>query len=175
MARSVTPNYGFVLYDSGDWAQLLSVYNVAITQIDALVRRLNDDIVSNTARIIALEKRMADAENRLDNLENRMADAENRLDNLEQRMDTAETNITNLQNDLQSLTNTVNNMGKKYDAAIQAIIDKAYGGGTLNDNGSITWGQTGSFAVGNMNVYGGSAETSYIRCNSNGDNDIKAI
>ena len=161
MARSVTPNYGFVLYDSGDWAQLLSVYNVAITQIDALVRRLNDDIVSNTARIIALEKRMADAENR--------------LDNLEQRMDTAETNITNLQNDLQSLTNTVNNMGKKYDAAIQAIIDKAYGGGTLNDNGSITWGQTGSFAVGNMNVYGGSAETSYIRCNSNGDNDIKAI
>ena len=161
MARSVTPNYGFVLYDSGDLAQLLSVYNVAVTQIDALVRRLNDDIVSNTARIIALEKRMADAENR--------------LDNLEQRMDTAETNITNLQNDLQSLTNTVNNMGQKYDAAIQAIIDKAYGAGTLNDNGSITWGQTGSFAVGNMNVYGGSAETSYIRCNSNGDNDIKAI
>lgn len=50
--RPLTPNYAFVLYANGDWAQLLSIYNVAITQIDAALRRIENKVQSNEARII---------------------------------------------------------------------------------------------------------------------------
>lgn len=47
--------------------------------------------------------------------------------------------------------------------AIQAIINKVYGGGTLNPDGSISWGNDKKIPTGNLNVFGGSSKENWIR------------
>lgn len=44
--------------------------------------------------------------------------------------------------------------------ALGDIIAKFYGGGSLGEDGHVTWGDTGKAAVGNMNVYAGGADAS---------------
>lgn len=72
----------------------------------------------------------------------------------------------------------------KYDTAIQAILNKMVGGGTLNSDGTITWNSpldTGKLAVGNINLYSGTNETLasakgiFTHTGSSTDDDLKAV
>lgn len=47
--------------------------------------------------------------------------------------------------------------------ALQDIVNKVYGGGTVGEDGHISWGDAGKIATGNMNVFGNEAMTSYVR------------
>lgn len=60
-------------------------------------------------------------------------------------------------------------------AALNAIIEKFYGGGTLNEEtGAITWGDSGKAVVGNLNIYGNDDLTSYIKSHADpAENDVK--
>lgn len=65
--------------------------------------------------------------------------------------------------------------------ALADIIAKFYGGGTLGEDGHVTWGASGKAAVGNMNVYAGGADASApnairTRPDSAGnENDVEVI
>jgi len=69
----------------------------------------------------------------------------------------------------------------KYDTAIQQVLNKMVGGGTLNANGSITWNSplngNAKLAAGDINLYSGIDENHgiYTHTGSSADNDIKAV
>lgn len=72
----------------------------------------------------------------------------------------------------------------KYDTAIQAILNKMVGGGTLNADGTITWNSpldTGKLAAGNINLYSGTNETLssakgiFTHTGTSANDDIKAV
>lgn len=90
-----------------------------------------------------------------------------RCDDLQEGLTAAETDITN--------------MGTKYNTAIQAILNKMVGGGTLNANGTISWNSplngTAKLAAGDINLYSGTAEDHgiYTHTGSSANNDIKAV
>ena len=56
-----------------------------------------------------------------------------------------------------SQVTTINSYFKN---ALQDIVNKFYGGGTIDDDGNVTWGASGKAAVGNMNIYAGGADSS---------------
>lgn len=67
-------------------------------------------------------------------------------------------------------------------AAIQNILNKIYGGGTLNADGSITWNaplnaNDARIAAGDINLYSGNSESHgiYTHTGSSRNNDIKAV
>lgn len=66
-------------------------------------------------------------------------------------------------NDLETtVSNNYNDLNNKIKTAIEAILNKVYGGGTFNsNNGQITWPNSSKIAVGNLNIYsaGGSGNT----------------
>ena len=65
--------------------------------------------------------------------------------------------------------------------ALADIIAKFYGGGTLGEDGHVTWGASGKAAVGNLNVYGGGADASApnaIRTrpdSTSNENDVEVV
>lgn len=66
-------------------------------------------------------------------------------------MDALNKRIDGLQNDLDAFKIVV----KKW---IQALVDKVYAGGTVNDGGTVTWPNDAKIAIGNLNVYSNGAE-----------------
>lgn len=69
----------------------------------------------------------------------------------------------------------------KYDAAINAILSKIYGGGTLNSDGSITWPNNYKVPVADINIFSGTASPSgstysnALRSRALSNNDIKTV
>ena len=65
--------------------------------------------------------------------------------------------------------------------ALADILAKFYGGGTLGEDGHVTWGASGKAAVGNLNVYGGGADASApnaIRTrpdSTSNENDVEVV
>lgn len=115
--------------------------------------------VYNPAMVI-IDKILFDLKGLIDALEDRMDKVEDRLDN-------AEDNITNIKQD-------ITEMGNKYDAAIQDILNKIYGGGTVGEDGHVNWGDSGTIPTGNMSVFGNSGMTSYIRTRAGvGADDVR--
>lgn len=198
MSRPATTHYGIVEYGpqgTEDPMDVYTVYNQAMITIDGI-------LFEHEGEIAKLKARMDDAEGRLDKLENRMDAAETDIANLKKRMSTAETNIKKLQSDLDEFKTDVDNrfseINKKIDdinskidtinknisnltsanksiwQAIRNIIAKVFGGGSVSeDTGAITWGQTGTAAIGNINIFSGSG---YIRTRTGEqDNDVKVI
>lgn len=160
MTRPVTEHYGIAKYGprgSGDPMAAYSVYNPAMVTID-------DILFQHKGLIDALEARCHD-------LENRMTNAESRIISLENRMTQAETEIGNLRQSVNQINQTITQMGNKYDATIRDILDKIYGGGTVGDDGHISWGDSGKIAVGNMSIYGNGSLTSYIKTRGTVGND----
>ena len=88
--------------------------------------------------------------------------------------------ITEINQAITEIHNEINEMGDKYDAAITDILNKVYGGGTLNPDGTIDWPTDGHIAVGDLNVFGGTAEPTSdvydnaLRSRDLADYDIKA-
>lgn len=143
---AVSHFYAISKYDKEDLAALLSVYNVAIDQIDALIRRLEDTLTEVQVDIL--------------DLQSRVAILENRVTKLEQRVNAQDV--------------TINNMSNKYDAAIKAIVDKVFGGGTIDfDKGTIEWGSDGRIAVGTMNWYSGADNSNWIKTRADADGDMR--
>lgn len=90
---------------------------------------------------------------------------------LQSNIDTEATNRANADTTLQ---NSITSLQSYLSKALTAIVDKFYGGGTIASDGSITWGDSGTAAVGNMNVYGNSGATKYIRTHSgNSEDDVR--
>lgn len=81
------------------------------------------------------------------------------VNNLQSRLTTLENTVKSLQSSTSFANTTTNN---KINTAINAIINKVYGGGTLNSsNGQITWPNSSKIPLGNLNIYsaGGSGNT----------------
>lgn len=85
------------------------------------------------------------------------------IDGLDNRLTIVEGDVEQLQQDVTNINQNIQEMGDKYDAAIQDILNKFYGGGSIGDDGHVDWGDPNKAAVGNMNVYGNNAKSSYIR------------
>ena len=95
-----------------------------------------------------------------------------RCDDLQEGLTAAETRMGNIE------TN-ITNMGNKYKKAIEDILDKVYGGGSMNaTTGAITWGKSGKIPMGNLNIFAGTdtptdgTDANAIRSRSLSDNDI---
>lgn len=175
-----TPHYGIAQYGpkgEGQAAALYTIYNVAMDTIDQILWQLKQLIDALEERVGDLENRMDAAEERITNLENRMEQAETNIsnlqetvENLQQQIDVINENITNIENNVSDLTDSVW-------AAIEAIVNHTTGGGTVDqESGSISWGLSGQYAIGNMNIYNGSSN--YIRTTANtlsspGTNDVR--
>ena len=83
----------------------------------------------------------------------------NTIIDLQNRLTTLENTVKSLQSSTSSANTTTNN---KINTAIDAIIDKVYGGGTFDSStGNITWPNSSKIPVGNLNIYsaGGSGNT----------------
>ena len=181
MARPMTPHYSIPQYGpqgTKDPMAVYSVYNPAMKVIDDILWAFKERMDGLEARVADLEGRMDAAEGRLDALENRMDSAETRITSLENRMDQAEQNITELGDriteEVNSLNQTINAMKGDYDATLADIVNKFYGGGIIGSDGHVSWGDAGKAATGNMNVFGNSGLTSYIRTVSgNGTNSVR--
>lgn len=103
-------------------------------------------------------------------LQEQITNIDERVTILEEKVEEIETNITNI------ITN-INEMGTKYDTALTEILNKIYGGGTIDpDTGEITWGrplEDDLIAIGNVNIYTGDNDENYILTGPAGDNDIR--
>lgn len=66
--------------------------------------------------------------------------------------------LTALQGTVSNLQTTVANNLATCKKWIQAIVNKVMGGGTANDNGTITWISPDTIPTGNINVYSANAE-----------------
>jgi len=179
MARPATERYGIPEYgprSTADPMDVYSVYNQAMIIIDGILGSLQDQIVG-------LMQRMTAAENRLTALEGRMDAAETEIENLKKRVTTAEQNIANLQEaveqineHLSQIEQNVTNLAGKSDATLTDIVAKFYGGGSIGEDGHVTWGDSGKAATGNMNVFGNDALTSYIRTvEGTGTNSVRVM
>lgn len=146
MARPTTPRYGLIKYGpqgTGDPLGVYSAYNPTMDIIDTIMGSLQDQIDALDGRVTKLEARM-DA-------------VEKRLDNHDQHLTTIDNHLTNIDNHLTQLDGKTDSIWE----AIRNIVGHVYGGGSVNtDSGAVTWGATGTVAVGNMNVYGGGADAS---------------
>lgn len=166
--------------------------------IDALEGRMDDaesrldghdtDIAEIRNSLSKLDQRVTKNETDIDNLEGRVTTNENNISNLGDRLTTVEGDvseikreITQIKEQLTQLGDQITNLEDGLDAdtdhlwaAIQAIVNHVTQGGTVNqDNGSISWGATGTIAVGNINITSGAG---YIRCHAATDqtNDLRA-
>lgn len=172
--RPTTEHYGIAEYGprgTEDPMDVYRVYNPAMETIDRIV-------FGHEGEIGKLKNRMDAAEAAIAALDAREA---NHYSELTQKI----ANLTQQLNDFKSETNQkfeqVNQHITKLDGktdniwtAITNIVNKVFGAGTVNkDNGSISWGESGSIALGNINVFSGSG---YLRTRTGEqDNDLKAV
>lgn len=158
MARPLTPHYSIPQYGpqgTADPMAVYSVYNPAMKVIDDILWAFKERMDGLEGRVASLEERMKQAETDIDNLDNRITQ------------------------EVQNINNKINAMRGTYDQTLKDIVNKFYGGGTIGDGGSVSWGDAGKAAVGNMNVYAGGADASApnaIRTRDDGgENDVEVI
>lgn len=167
MAATIfTPHYGIAKYGpQGDATPMdvYGVYNPAMDTIDQILFDLKGQIDALRGRVDTVEQQIESILSRLENIEQRVTDTEN--------------DITQIRQDLKELQQTVNNISSDNAAvwtAIKAILSHVQGGGQVDTStGDVTWGTTGTIAVGNINVTSGSG---FIRCHAAADqaNDLRA-
>lgn len=167
MAATIfTPHYGIAKYGpQGDATPMdvYGVYNPAMDTIDQILFDLK-------GQIDALKKRV-------DAIDQQIQQILQRLANIEQRLTNVENDINQLQQDVSNLKQTVNNLNADVSAiwqAIRNILAHVQGDGTVDTStGNVTWGTSGTIAVGNINVTSGSG---FIRCHAATDqaNDLRA-
>lgn len=97
-------------------------------------------------------------------VENYYNEVNNRITN---EVDTLNQTISNVKNEL---TTVIEQKGD----SIGSIVEKIYMGGTINEDGSVTWPTDDKIAVGNMNWYSGADNQNYIKTADDGDGDMRA-
>ena len=135
MSRPVTPNYGIAKYGPQGTADPMGVYTVYNPAMDTI-----DTILASLKALI---------------------------DALEARMDQAEQDIVDLSNrvtqEVNQINQTISSLDSTTATTLTDIVNKFYGGGTIGEDGHVTWGDAGKAATGNMNLFGNSSLSSYIR------------
>lgn len=121
-----------------------------------LLNKLNAEI----ARAEEAEKTLTD------NLAKEVSDRQTGDTALQTNIDTVNnkltTEITHRVEGDNLLRQELNTAVDKINTTLSAIVAKFYGSGTIKDDGTVTWGQDGKAAVGNMNVYGNADLTKKI-------------
>lgn len=85
--------------------------------------------------------------------------------------------IAKLKSDIET---EIKNLGDEIKATLQDIVDKIYGGGTIGDDGHITWPNNSKVPVADLNIFSTSSPsestfTDSIRSRSLSDDDIKTV
>jgi len=135
-----TTNYALPQYENGDWAALITGYDVAMDIIDKLIFEAN-------TQIDALKKRMTKSEGRLDDHDEEIASLKKRcytLELWESEMTTWQTTInnwksqtdTNISNMQTTITNNYNKLDKKIDSSV-TTLDKKIDDSVTNINQTI--------------------------------------
>ena len=166
----------------------LSKLDQRVTKNETDIDNLEGRVTTNETNISKLDKRVTKNETDIDNLEGRVTTNETNISKLGDRLTTVEGDVSEIKQDIAQIKNQLTQLGEQITnlengldadtdhlwAAIQAIVNHVTQGGTVNqDNGSISWGATGTIAVGNINITSGAG---YIRCHAATDqtNDLRA-
>lgn len=143
----------------------------------AWLANLESQIEALATRVTSLEMRMTGAENRIETLEDTVGqhgDAITALQNSVQNLTTAVTNleadlsaleakhdadISRLDGRITALSNQVTQLTAKTSKTLADILDKVYGGGTVNaTTGAVTWGSgTTPIPVSTINIFSADA------------------
>lgn len=146
------PQYGPA--GTADPMAVYSVYNPAMKVIDDILWAFKE-------RMDGLEARIAKAEQDIVNLDDRLTEE---VDKINQT----------IHDEVSNINQTIQEMGDTYDVTISDILAKFYGGGTVDDDGHVKWGDVGKAATGNINVFGNSSLSSYIRTvDGTGTNSVR--
>lgn len=128
-------------------------------------------------RVTSLENRMTSAENRIETLEDTVGQHGNAITALQNSVHNLTTAVTNLEADLSALeakhdadisrldgrinalSNQVTQLSTKTSKTLADIINKIYGGGTVDANtGAVTWGSgTTPIPVSTINIFSADA------------------
>lgn len=130
-------------------------------------------------RVTSLENRMTGAENRIETLEDTAAQHGDAITALQASIRNLTTTVTDIEADLSALeakhdadisrldgrisalANQVTQLTAKTSKTLADILNKIYGGGTINPNtGAVTWGSPSTVPVGNINIYSTNGEPS---------------
>ena len=146
----------------------------------AWLSNLDRQIEALATRVASLENRMTGAENRIETLEDtvgRHGDAITALQNSVQNLTTAVTKLeadlsaleakhdadmSRLDGRITTLSNQVTQLSTKTSKTLADILNKIYGGGTVDQNtGAVTWGSgTASIPVSTINIFSADANPS---------------
>lgn len=138
----------------------------------AWLANLESLIEALATRVTSLEMRTTSAEMRIDTLEDTVGQHGDAITALQNSVQNLTTSVTNLEADLSALeakhdadvsqldgritalSNQVTQLSNKTSKTLADILNKIYGGGTINPNtGSVTWGSPSTVPVGNINIY----------------------
>lgn len=138
---------------------------------------LTGQIGALATRVTSLETRMTSVENRIETLEDTVGQHGNVITALQTSVSNLTTSVTNLEADLSALeakhdadmsrldgrisalANQVTQLSTKTSKTLTDILDKIYGGGTIDHNtGAVTWGSgTASIPVSTINIFSADA------------------
>lgn len=164
------PEYPLLTNDY--WATYAD-YNAQIEQYRAEVRSFS----------LRYDKLFCHLKSELERVEQKLDDAvttiNNRIDNevntLNQAISSLNASLTSKIDQVsQSLTQQITEVRNESGAGISDIVEKVYMGGTVGDDGSVTWPTADKIAIGNMNWYAGSANEHYIKTAADGNGDMRA-
>lgn len=138
----------------------------------AWLANLASQIEELATRVTSLTNRVTSAENRLETVEDTVGQHGDAITSLQTSVQNLTTAVTNLEADISALeakhdadvsqldsrisalANQVTQLSTKTDKTFADILNKIYGGGTINPNtGAVTWGSPSIVPVGNINIY----------------------
>lgn len=134
---------------------------------------LTGQIGALATRVTSLETRMTSVENRIETLEDTVGQHGNVITALQTSVSNLTTSVTNLEADLSALeakhdadmsrldgrisalANQVTQLSTKTSKTLADILDKIYGGGTVDANtGAVTWGSgSATIPVSTINIF----------------------
>lgn len=145
----------------------------------AWLASLTGQIEELATRVTSLETRMTASEMRIETLEGTVGQHGDAITDLQTSVRNLTTAVTNLEADLAALeskhdadvsrldgritvlSNQVTQLTAKTSKTLADILDKVYGGGTVDTTtGAVTWGSAATIPVGNINIYSTNGEPS---------------
>lgn len=152
----------YTVHDPTSWLENLNAW---VENLENQLHALENRVTSAEMRIETLEDTAAqhgDAITALQasirNLTTAVTDIEADLSALEAKHDA---DISRLDGRISALANQVTQLTAKTSKTLADILNKIYGGGTINPNtGAVTWGSPSTVPVGNINIYSTNGEPS---------------
>lgn len=151
----------YPLLSNEHWATYAD-YNAQIEQYRAEVRSFS----------LRYDKLFCHLKSELERVEKKLDDAVVAINN---RIDAEVSTLNQTINNLESkLVQQITEVKEESGAGIGDIVDKVYLGGTVGEDGSVTWPTADKIAIGNMNWYTGASNEHYIKTAADGDGDMRA-